>query len=129
MLKAVEARMVSKCSGLIQASESRIMEKVDLNDQSNELRIKSQSSTFNDEVKYFRRIAKEIHVMFVQDVKKVREDVNFKLQELREDMEKEIEVVQRGYASLNQQVDIIDEVVTKVESFNIEVQFFSIDKS
>ncbi|CAI9296673.1 unnamed protein product [Lactuca saligna] len=33
-------------------------------------------------------VAKERHVLFVQDVKKVREDVNFKLQELREDMEK-----------------------------------------
>ncbi|CAI9281121.1 unnamed protein product [Lactuca saligna] len=77
----------------------------------NELRIKSQSSTFNGEVQEFRRLAKERHVMFVQDVKKVREDVNFKLQELREDMEKEIEVVQRDYASLNQQVDVIVEVL------------------
>ncbi|CAI9290611.1 unnamed protein product [Lactuca saligna] len=96
---------------VIRCQEWKLM--VDQNDQNNELRIKSQSSTFNGEVQDFRRLDKERHVMFVQDVKRVREDVNFKLQELREDMAKEIEVVKRDYASLNQQVDSIVEVVTK----------------
>lgn len=64
------------------------------------------------EVTKFKRMAKERHVLFVQDVKKVREDVNFKIQELREDTVKEIAVAQQDYA-LNQQVDIIADVVTK----------------
>ena len=46
-------------------------------------------------------------------MKKVREDVNFKLQELREDMSKEIASVQQDYSSLHQKVDIICDAVTK----------------
>ncbi|CAI9278999.1 unnamed protein product [Lactuca saligna] len=42
-----------------------------------------------------------------------REDVNFKIQELRKDMSKEIAVVQQDYASLNQKMDIIADAVTK----------------
>ncbi|CAI9304104.1 unnamed protein product [Lactuca saligna] len=44
---------------------------------------------------------------------KVREDVNLKLQELRDYMSEEIVIAQQDYASLNQKVDIIAEVVTK----------------
>ena len=70
MLKAFEAKLVNKVSGSIQASEPRIMEKVDQNDQNNELWVKSQSLNFMGEVKDFKRVAKERHVLFVQDVKR-----------------------------------------------------------
>lgn len=66
-------------------------------------------------MKDFKRVAKECHVLFVQNVKKVRADVNLKVQELREDMQKEINVAQRDYASLNQKTDIIGDVVSKFE--------------
>ncbi|CAI9280023.1 unnamed protein product [Lactuca saligna] len=62
MLKAQEARLFNKLFGLIQASESRILEKVD---------------------------------------------------ELREDMSKEIAITQQDYASFNQKIDIIADAVTK----------------
>ncbi|CAI9269804.1 unnamed protein product [Lactuca saligna] len=47
------------------------------------------------------------------DVKKVREDVNLKLHELRDDMVKEVAVVQHDYATLHKKVDIICDVVTR----------------
>lgn len=80
--------MVTKCPGSIQESEAHIMEKLDQKDKTNELRVKSQSLNFLGEVKDFIRLTKEWHVLFVQDVKKVREDVNFQNRELHEDMEK-----------------------------------------
>ena len=43
MLKAFEAKMASKVSGMIQDSASKLMEKVDQNDKCNELQVKSQS--------------------------------------------------------------------------------------
>lgn len=113
MLKAFEARVVNKCSGLIHDSESRIMDKVEQNDKNNELRVKSESSNFQGEVQDFKRLAKERHVLFVQDVKKVREDVNMQIRELREDMSKEIANVQLDYASFKQKVNIICDVFTK----------------
>lgn len=79
---------------------------MDINDKNNELRGKSQSSTFNEELRDLQRVTKEHQVLFVQDVKKVHEDVNFKIQEIREDMSKEIAVVQRDYASLNQKIEL-----------------------
>ena len=48
----------------------------------------SQKSGFASNLKELQTVAKERHVVFVQDLKKVREDVTFKLQELCEDMEK-----------------------------------------
>ncbi|CAI9276980.1 unnamed protein product [Lactuca saligna] len=47
------------------------------------------------------------------DVKKVREDVNLKLQELCDDMVREVTVVHNDYATLHKKVDIICDAVTK----------------
>lgn len=51
-------------------------------DKNNELRVKSQSYSFNHALKELKAIAKKRHVLFVQHVKKVHEDVNLKTQEL-----------------------------------------------
>lgn len=90
MLKLCESRIITKVPGMLKASETVLMEKIDFTDQTNELRIKNQRSDFLGEVKDLRTVTKERHVLFVQEVKKVREDMNFKIQELREDMQKEI---------------------------------------
>ncbi|CAI9285071.1 unnamed protein product [Lactuca saligna] len=113
LLKAVEARLVSKMSGMLKDSECRIIEKLDHNDQNSELQVNSLDTKFFGTVKDLQAVAKERHTLFVLDVKKVREDVNFKLQELREEMTKEVTVVQKDYASLHQKFDIIANVVTK----------------
>lgn len=88
LLKLVEGRISSKVSRMIRDFEARILEKVDLCDQNNELRVNSQKSIFEGDLKELRTMTKERHVWFIQDVKKVREDVNLKIQQLRQDMEK-----------------------------------------
>ncbi|CAI9269747.1 unnamed protein product [Lactuca saligna] len=63
-------------------------------------------------------ITKERHVLFVQEVKKVREDVNMQIRELREEMMKEVQHIQQGYESTHQKIDIIcDAVVQCVKMF------------
>ncbi|CAI9261474.1 unnamed protein product [Lactuca saligna] len=113
MLKMCESRIIAKVSGMLKASETMLMEKVDYSYQTTDLRLKNQRSNFLGEVKDLRSVAKERHVLFVQDIKKVRDDVNLKIQELHEQMNKEIIYVQHDYASLHQKVDIICDVVTK----------------
>ncbi|CAI9297485.1 unnamed protein product [Lactuca saligna] len=113
LLKMLEGRISSKVLGMIKDSESRLLEKIDLCDHSNEMRVNAQKSTFEGDLKELKLVAKERHVLFVQDVKKVRENVNYKLQELRQDMKKEISNVRTEFASLNQKVDIICDAVTK----------------
>ncbi|CAI9287037.1 unnamed protein product [Lactuca saligna] len=65
-----------------------------------------------DQVKALKDVSKERHVLLIQDVKKVRKDVNLKIQELREDMGKEVATLNHNYSSLHQKVDIIVGVVT-----------------
>ncbi|CAI9263591.1 unnamed protein product [Lactuca saligna] len=113
LLKLIEGRTTSKVSCMLKDSKSRILEKVDLCDQNNELRVNSQKSTFEGDLKALKMATKERHVLFIQDVKKVHEDVNFKIQELRQNMDKEIACVRTKYASLIQKVEIICDVVTK----------------
>ncbi|CAI9279091.1 unnamed protein product [Lactuca saligna] len=93
LLKLLEGRITSKVLCMIKDSESLLLEKVDICDHNNEIKVNSQKSTFEGDLKELRMVTKECHVLFVQDVKKVREDVNFKLQEHRQDMEKEIACV------------------------------------
>lgn len=61
---------------------------MDYYDQNTELRVDSLDSKFIGVVKDLKNVATERHTLFILDVKKVREDVNFKLQELREEMAK-----------------------------------------
>ncbi|CAI9274653.1 unnamed protein product [Lactuca saligna] len=113
LMKAFEARMVSKVSGMLKDTESRILEKLDHTDQKTELRVNSLYSKFVGAVKEFKNVQKERHTLFVLDVIKVREDVNFKLQELRDDMVKEVDSVKKDYATRQKKVDIICDAVIK----------------
>ncbi|CAI9265554.1 unnamed protein product [Lactuca saligna] len=108
----IEAEVVSKVLGMVRDSKSRISEKIDHHDQNNELRVNSQSSTFLGEVKTLNQMVKERHILLVQDVKKVREDINLQIRELREDTHREIVSVQQDYVSLNQKVNIICDALT-----------------
>ncbi|CAI9269696.1 unnamed protein product [Lactuca saligna] len=96
IMKEMESRVSSKASGLIRDSESRILEKTDQTDSSTENRINSMRSDFVKEVKDLNTFTKERHVLFVQEVKKVREDVNMQIRELREEMTKEVHHIQQG---------------------------------
>ncbi|CAI9283581.1 unnamed protein product [Lactuca saligna] len=118
IIKELESRMILKASGLIRDSESHILEKTDQNDSSTENRINSLRYDFLKEVKDLKTVTKERHVLFVQEVKKVREDVNMQIHELRETMTKEVQHIQQGYESAHQKIDIIcDAVVQCVKMF------------
>ncbi|CAI9284543.1 unnamed protein product [Lactuca saligna] len=113
IMKEMESRMISKASGLIRDSESRILEKTDHNDSSTENRINSMRSDFLKEVKDLKTVMKERHVLFVQEFKKVRKDVNMQIRELREEMTKEVQHIQQGYESADQKNNIICDAVVK----------------
>lgn len=97
---------------MLKGQEHRLSEAIELVDQNNEKRVKAQSTSFNAELKDLKVVARERHVLFVQDLKKVREDINMKIEELCEDMAKEIAALEHNYSSLHKKVDIIVDVVT-----------------
>ncbi|CAI9283082.1 unnamed protein product [Lactuca saligna] len=83
-------------------------------DMNNELRVKAQSETFNGELKDLKEVSRKRHVLFVQDVKNVLEDVNRKIKELHSNVAKELQEVINNYSSVLEKVDIIAEAVTKI---------------
>ena len=99
---------------MLKAQELRLLNKIDQSDKTNDLRVKAQSETFNGALEELQTVSKKRHVLFVQDVKTVQEDVNRKLEELKVDMEKEINELSTNYCSLLSKVDIVAAVVTKV---------------
>lgn len=98
---------------MLKAQEHRIQDKLDRIDKNNELRVKAQSEHFNRALRALKDVAKERHVLYIQDVKTICENVNLKLQELRDDMAKEIKILTRNYSTLHTKVDTIDDAVTE----------------
>ncbi|XP_023735583.2 uncharacterized protein LOC111883500 [Lactuca sativa] len=99
---------------MIKGAEKRIMEKVDQTDKNNELRIKAQGSNFTSVVQDLKAATKECHILFVQDVKKVREDVNFKIHELKSELAKDLQDIHTKHADVQKQ---IVEVSSKLQKF------------
>lgn len=64
---------------MLKVQERRIQDKLDLLNQSNELRVKAQSNTFNGTLRDLKDIEKAKHVLHVQDVKTVQGNLNFKI--------------------------------------------------
>lgn len=61
-----------------------------------------------------REVAKERHALFVQVVKRVQEDVNLKIEELRTKLAKDVATLDQSYYNLYKKVDIIADVITKM---------------
>lgn len=99
---------------LIKEAEKHILEKVDQVDKNTELRIQAQGSTFSGVVKELKAVTKERHVLFVQDVKKVREDVNFKIHELKNEIAKELKDIHSQHLEVLKQVDVVATELNKV---------------
>ena len=70
-------------------------------------------------------VAKECHVLFEQDVKKVREDVNLNLEELKKEVSQEINNMYSQNNSIQEKVDIITGAVTNfIKTFQDTVPKF-----
>ncbi|CAI9279239.1 unnamed protein product [Lactuca saligna] len=104
---------------MLKAHEHHLQESLDRIQKNNELRVKAQSENLNGDLRALKDVVKERYVLYVQDVKTIREDVNLKLQELRQDMAKEISILTHNYSTIHMKVDIIADVVTKaIEWYN-----------
>ena len=99
---------------MIKATEKRITAKVNDSYKNNELHIQAQGKSFDEAVKELKNVTKERHVLFVQDVKKVREDVNFKIEELKKEIAKELQDINSQNLDVQKRVDILAEALTKL---------------
>lgn len=102
---------------MLKAQELQLKEMMDRIDKNNKMCVKLQSESFNHEVKDMREISKERHIFFGEAVKKVREDVNFKIEEIRQEMKKEVVNVYQNYSTLHNKMDIVVDAVKKIAKF------------
>ena len=110
---------------MLTAIEHRLQHQLDVNDKNNELWIKAQGDLYNSSLKELRNVTKERHVLFIQDVKKVWEDVNLKPEELKKEFLSVIHQVNDRYNLIQEKVDIIVGVVTNfIQSFQATVPTF-----
>ncbi|CAI9262773.1 unnamed protein product [Lactuca saligna] len=89
------------------------MDNHDRMDKNNELKVKFQSNSFDVAFRDLKATAKSRHVLYVQDVKAVRENVNLNIQELHEDVTNEIATVDKNSSTLHNKVDVIVDAVAK----------------
>ncbi|CAI9265705.1 unnamed protein product [Lactuca saligna] len=85
---------------LLKRQEHRCQDTIDNVDRNNEKRVKPRSDLFSSELRNLKDVTNESIILFIHDVKNVREDVNLKIQEHQEDTGKE---------SLNPKVEKMDE--------------------
>ncbi|KAL7609165.1 hypothetical protein Lser_V15G10960 [Lactuca serriola] len=104
---------------MIKGAEKRIMGKIDKLDKNNELRLKSQGSNFTSAVQDLKAATKERHILFVQDVKKVREDVNFKIQELKSELANHLQDVHTKQADVQKQIVEISSQLQKLNDIPV----------
>lgn len=96
---------------LLKAQEHRLKTVMEQIETKHEERLKRQADTFQHEVKELQAVAKEHHIMFVEAVNKVKEDVNLKFEEIHTEMSKEIVKLDQNYSNLHSKVDIIVDAV------------------
>lgn len=102
---------------MLKAQEFRLRTIMGHIETKHEERLKRQSDSYNHDVKSLKAIAKERHILFIEVVKKVKEDVNFKIEEICQYMTKEVANLDLNYSNLHTKVDIIVDVVMKVVEY------------
>ena len=103
---------------MLKDQELRLKEVMNSIGKNTELHLKSHSDSFTHVVKDMRAIAKERNILFVEAIKKIKEDVNFKFEELYQEMMKEVAKFDQNYSNLHTKVDIVAVAVTKLVELN-----------
>lgn len=81
-------------------------------------RLKHHARNFEYKVTKLHDVAKERYVIFVEQVKKVEESVNLKVVELKLEMTKEVEKIEKNYSNLHGKVDVIANAITMLVEYH-----------
>lgn len=65
-----------------------------------------------------RDVAKERHVLFLEEVKRLEESIELKMEDLKSDMSKGMEKIELNYSSLRSKVNVLAEVVKNHVEYN-----------
>lgn len=65
-----------------------------------------------------RDVAKERHVLFIEEVKSVDESIKLKMEDLKFKMSKEVEKIELNCSILHRKVDVLAETIKKLVGYN-----------
>ncbi|CAH1427164.1 unnamed protein product [Lactuca virosa] len=83
-------------------------------------RLAVHSKNFEYEIRKLCDVAKENHDIFVKQVTQMKESVDLKVAEIKSDMSKEVEKIEKNYTLLHSKVDVVATAITKLFDFNTE---------
>ncbi|CAH1453692.1 unnamed protein product [Lactuca virosa] len=76
--------------------------------------------SFDYKIQKLRDVAKERHDVFVEQVKNMKEFLDLKVVELKSEMAKKVEKVEKNYVVLYTKLDVIADAITKLVNFNTD---------
>lgn len=103
---------------MLKSQEHRLKMTMDQIEQKHEEFLKLHVENFQYEVTKLRDVAKECHLIFVEEVKRVQESVTLKMEELKSEMAKEVVKLELNYLSLPSKVDVLAEAVKNIVEYN-----------
>ncbi|CAI9286646.1 unnamed protein product [Lactuca saligna] len=83
-------------------------------EKQHEERLKNHAQSFEYEVTKIHDVAKEYYAIFVEQVKKVEEFVNLKVDKLKSKMPKKVDKLKKNYSTLHGMVNVIVDMITKL---------------
>ncbi|CAI9286170.1 unnamed protein product [Lactuca saligna] len=102
---------------LLKSQEHRLIKIMEKIETKHEEHLKHHADSFQYEGKELRVVAKEIHILFLEEVKKVKDDVNIKVEVIQIVMSKEIVKLSQNYSDLHTKVDVIVGAVMKEREY------------
>lgn len=103
---------------LLKSHKHRLKLAMELIEMKNEERLKLHVENFQQEVTMLCDVAKERHILFVEEVKDVEEFVKLKVVELKYEMSKVVAKLELNYQNLHSKMDVIVDAIKKLVEYN-----------
>ncbi|CAI9290329.1 unnamed protein product [Lactuca saligna] len=81
-------------------------------------RLEVHARNFEYEIQKLRDVSKEFHELFVEHVKTMKESVDLKMVELKLEMAKEVEKIEKNYSVLHGKVYVVVDAIPKLVEYN-----------
>ncbi|CAI9267456.1 unnamed protein product [Lactuca saligna] len=105
---------------MLKSQENRLKLAMEKIEKQHGDRLKDHACNFENEVTKLHDIAKERHEIFLEQVKKLEDSVNLQVVELKSEMSKEVDKIEKNYSLLHGMDDVnVDAIKKLVEYKNL----------
>ncbi|CAI9261307.1 unnamed protein product [Lactuca saligna] len=105
---------------LLKSHENRLCSLVESFEQKQIEQMNFHSKSFEYEIQKLRDVSKERHDLFLEQVTKMKQFVDFKVAELMYEIAKEVGKMEKNYTLLHSKVDVVATAITNLVEFNTD---------